>query len=130
MAHEQFGPDEARRRIEVLSKLPETPERRRELAALRRALEIAATNPPRAKRAPSRRASSRSVERPVPYAERKPSKPEREVQRTAEGRKKVIIRRKPPEKPETEDKAKEERERRERRSNMRNLLGMDHRGMS
>lgn len=130
MAHEQFGPEEAHRRIDILSKLPETPARRRELAALRRALEIAAKNPPARRRSPARRAAERAAERPEPRIPETPSKPEREVQRTGEGRKKVIIRRKPPQKPETEDKAREERERRERRSNIRSLLGMDHRGMS
>jgi hypothetical protein len=130
MAHEQFNPEEARRRIEILSKLPETPARRRELAALRRALEIAASNPPARRKHPPRRSPSRATQRVETPRPEHPPKPEREVQPTTEGRKKVIVRRKPPEKPETDDKAREERERRERRSNIRSLLGMDHRGMS
>jgi len=134
-----FDPAQARKKILSLEALPTTPSRRLELAALRRALEIAATQPPpkppRPSTAAGRTASSGrtrvTAEKSDDYDEiSEPAKPAREIEKTADGRKKVVVRRVAAQKPEIKDEDREDRERRERTKDMLHLLGLSHRGMS
>ena len=131
-----FDPAEARRRIAILTRLPQTPTRRRELAALERALEMAASAPPptrsprtarTARTAPGRAArlmeDAEEDEEPLP-------RPLREIERSRQGIKKIILRRTAPARPSLKDEGREDRERHERISDLGSLLGDHHRGMS
>lgn len=127
MPQRHFDPDEARRRIGVLSKLPETPTRRLELAALRRALETDAQTPQRTRRLAASTPRRRRVAPEVPET---PPKPSREMERTVDGRKRLIVRKRKPAPVEPEKDPRDERERRRLQGDMREMLGDGFRGMS
>jgi len=128
MSKSPFDIDEAKRRIEHLRKMPETPMRRRELAALERALEMAAEQKSfRRSTGSTRRATY--VEKNVVEKEKKPLGPTRIVKRTQDGKKRVTIKKLAPKKPEIDNTAKFARERNEVLNEMKTLLGGQHRGM-
>lgn len=132
MAHVQFDVAEARRRMEIVSKLPENPMRKRELAALQRALEMAATMPTPKKRAQAsrRKAAELATDAGLDEPAETP-RPRRQIEQTPEGKKRVIVRKvAPPRREPLIDAGREDRERRQRLSDIQTTLGLTHRGMS
>jgi len=101
-----FDREEAKRRLAHLASMPETTSRRLEMAALRHTLEMAQTPRPKIR--------DRRESMDTPIEEDKPEKPSREVSRTAEGKKRIVIRKKAPEKKTLKDEDRDDRERMKR----------------
>lgn len=102
--------EETKRRLAHLAKMPETLSRRLEMTALRRVLEMDVTKPePRRRREPTVVRKSIRVEVPE-----KPEKTPREVSKTVEGKKRIIIRKKTVEKKGLKDEDRDDRERMKR----------------
>ena len=106
-----FDAEEAKRRLAHLASLPETTSRRLEMAALRRTLEMAATQPSTTRGRRIRKSIRISEGPDVPDT---PEKPSREVSRTFNGTKKIILRKKSPEKKPLTDDDRDDRERMKR----------------
>jgi hypothetical protein len=107
-----FDAEEAKRRLAHLALMPETTSRRLEMAALRRTLEMAATqsqSKTRVRHAPVGTRIRKKSDVPE-----KPEKPSREVSRTFEGRKRIVLRQKAPEKKPLKDEDRDDQERMKR----------------
>ncbi|MBD3345421.1 MAG: hypothetical protein GF401_10205 [Chitinivibrionales bacterium] len=132
MSNRGFDVEEAKARLQHLLSMPETPVRKREIAALRRSLELfGKQGPEKKRRSPGRAKTSRAMasrlQEPV---DEPPKKPERETEKTENGHRRVIIRKRAPEKPLLQDERKDKREQKEMLRSIRSMIGSERHGMS
>jgi len=109
--------EETKRRLAHLASMPETLSRRLEMTALRRVLEMDVKPVERSRREPTGVKKRNRAE--VPDT---PDKTSREVNRTSDGRKRIVIRKKTVEKKELKDEGRDDRERMKRLKDFGNTL--------